>query len=129
MSDFSLDLNEDQLQLQKWVHDFAESTVRPAGEEWDEKEEFPWPIVKEAATIGLYSFDFMAQAMMGDPTGLTLPIVLEELFWGDAGIGLSIFGSGLAAAGIAGNGTMEQTVEWVPQCYGCLLYTSDAADE
>jgi alkylation response protein AidB-like acyl-CoA dehydrogenase len=118
MSDFSLQLNEDQLQLQKWVHDFAETVVRPAGQEWDEKEEFPWPIVQEAANIGLYSFDFMAQAMMGDPTGLTLPIALEELFWGDAGIGLSIFGSGLAAAGIAGNGTMEQTVEWVPQCYG-----------
>ena len=55
---------------------------------------------------------------MGDPTGLTLPIALEELFWGDAGIGLSIFGSGLAAAGIAGNGTPEQIIEWVPQCYG-----------
>ncbi len=118
MSDFSLNLNEDQLQLQKWVHDFAESVVRPAAEEWDEREEFPWPIVEEAAKIGLYSFDFMAQAMMGDPTGLTIPVVLEELFWGDAGIGLAIFGSGLAAAGIAGNGTPEQMIEWVPQCYG-----------
>jgi len=118
MSDFSLALNEDQLQVQKWVHDFAEDVLRPAGEEWDEKEEFPWPIVEEAAKIGLYSFDFMAQAMMGDSTGLTLPIALEELFWGDAGIGLSIFGSGLAAAGIAGNGTPDQLIEWVPQCYG-----------
>ncbi|MBI2705475.1 MAG: acyl-CoA dehydrogenase family protein [Actinobacteria bacterium] len=118
MPDFSLSLNEDQIQLQKWVHDFAENVVRPGGEEWDEREEFPWPIVEEAAKIGLYSFDFMAQAMMGDPTGLTLPIALEELFWGDAGIGLSIFGSGLAAAGIAGNGTPEQMLEWVPQCYG-----------
>ena len=55
---------------------------------------------------------------MGDPTGLTLPVALEELFWGDAGIGLAIFGSALAAAGIAGNGTPEQVIEWVPQCYG-----------
>src|SRR3954465_12161727 len=101
MAEFSLALNEDQQQLKDWVHDFAEDVVRPAAEEWDEKEEFPWPIVEEAAKIGLYSFDFMAQAMMGDQTGLTLPIALEELFWGDAGIGLSIFGSGLAAAGIA----------------------------
>jgi acyl-CoA dehydrogenase len=118
MSEFSLALNEDQVQLQKWIHDFAESVVRPAAEEWDEREEFPWPIVEEAAKIGLYGFDFMAQAMMGDPTGLTMPVALEELFWGDAGIGLSIFGTGLAAAGIAGNGTPEQLVEWVPQCYG-----------
>ncbi len=118
MGEFSLELDEDQIQIQKWVHDFAESVVRPAAEEWDEREEFPWPIVEEAAKVGLYGFDFMAQAMMGDQSGLTLPIALEELFWGDAGIGLSIFGSGLAAAGIAGNGTPEQVLEWVPQCYG-----------
>ena len=118
MGDFSLELNEDQLQIKKWVHDFAEDVVRPAAEEWDEREEFPWPIVEEAARTGLYSFDFMAQAMIGDSSGLTLPIAMEELFWGDAGIGLSIFGSGLAAAGIAGNGTPEQVMEWSPQCYG-----------
>src|SRR5690606_10553688 len=52
----------------------------------------------------------------------TLPVSLHDalplLFWGDAGIALSIFGSGLAAAGIAGTGTPEQVFEWVPQCYG-----------
>ncbi len=118
MTEFSLALNDDQLQIQKWVHNFAATVVRPAAHEWDEREEFPYPIVQEAANIGLYSFDFFAQASLGDNTGLTLPIALEELFWGDAGIGLSIFGSGLAAAGIAGNGTPEQVMEWVPQCFG-----------
>ena len=54
-------------QIQKWVHDFAESVVRPAAEEWDEREEFPWPIVEEAAKIGLYSFDFFANASHGRP--------------------------------------------------------------
>jgi alkylation response protein AidB-like acyl-CoA dehydrogenase len=118
MSDFSLALNEDQLQLQKWVHDFAEEVIRPAAAEWDEREEYPWPIVQEAAKIGLYGMDFMAQIMMNDPTGLSMPVATEELFWGDAGIGLAIMGSGLAAAGILGNGTPEQILEWVPQCYG-----------
>ncbi|MGE5211176.1 MAG: acyl-CoA dehydrogenase family protein, partial [Acidobacteriota bacterium] len=54
MTDFSLNLNEDQLQIQKWVHDFAEGVIRPVAEEWDEREEFPWPVVQEAAQIGLY---------------------------------------------------------------------------
>src|SRR5260370_4445177 len=62
MSDYSLELNEDQLQIQKWVHEFAENVVRPAGPEWDEREETPWPIIEEAAKNGLYSFDFVAQA-------------------------------------------------------------------
>jgi alkylation response protein AidB-like acyl-CoA dehydrogenase len=118
MSEFSLHLNEDQQQIQKWVHDFAEDVIRPAAHEWDEREEFPWPIVEEAAKIGLYGFDFFAQGAMSDPTGLTLPLALEEMFWGDAGIGLSIFGSGLAAAGIAGQGSPDQLLEWVPQCFG-----------
>lgn len=118
MSDFSLALNDDQTQIRDWIHEFAENVIRPVAADWDEREEFPWPIVEEAAKIGLYSMDFMANALLGDPTGLTLPIALEELFWGDAGIGLAIFGSGLAAAGISGNGTPEQVMEWVPQCYG-----------
>jgi acyl-CoA dehydrogenase len=117
MVDFSLQLSEDTQQVQKWVHDFAEDVIRPVAHEWDEREEFPWPVVKEAAQIGLYGFDFMAQSF-AEPSGLMLPVAAEELFWGDAGIGLAIFGSGLAAAGISGNGTPEQVMEWVPQCYG-----------
>jgi alkylation response protein AidB-like acyl-CoA dehydrogenase len=117
MPDFSLELNEDQLQVQKWVHDFAEKVVRPAGHEWDEREETPWPIIEEAARVGLYSLDFVASAF-ADPTGLTLPLVNEEMSWGDAGIALSIFGTTLGVAGIVSNGTSEQVAEWLPQCFG-----------
>jgi alkylation response protein AidB-like acyl-CoA dehydrogenase len=117
-AEFSLALNEEQQQLKDWVRDFARNVVRPAAEEWDEKEEFPWPVVEEAAKIGLYGFDFVAQAMLGDQSGLMMPLAIEELFWGDAGIGLAIMGTGLAAAAIAGNGTPEQMLEWIPQCYG-----------
>jgi len=118
MDDFSMELNEDQLQLQEWVHQFSEDVIRPAAEEWDEREEFPFPVVEQAAEVGLYSWEFLANGMMGDKTGLTLPVAIEELFWGDAGIGMAIMGSGLAAAGILASGTQEQVLEWVPQCYG-----------
>jgi len=114
---FSMELNEEQRQIQKWVHGFAKDVVRPAAHEWDEREETPWPIIQEAARIGLYSFEFLQNAF-ADPTGLTMPVANEELFWGDAGIGLAIFGSTLCVAGIVANGTPEQIVEWVPQCFG-----------
>ncbi len=117
MGDFSLALNEDQLQIQKWVHEFAERTIRPAAAEWDEREETPWPIIQEAAKIGLYGWESMAQ-FFADPTGLLMGIVNEELFWGDAGIALAIFGTGLGVSGILGNGTPEQIMTWVPQCFG-----------
>ena len=117
MPDFSMALNEDQIQLQKWVHDFAENVVRPAAHEWDEREETPWPIIQEAAKIGLYSLDFVAN-MFSDPTGISTPMVMEEMAWGDAGIGLAIFGTTLGVAGIFANGTPEQIGEWLPQCFG-----------
>jgi alkylation response protein AidB-like acyl-CoA dehydrogenase len=113
---FSLDLNEDQLQLQAWVHDFAEDVIRPAAHEWDEREETPWPIIEEAARVGLYSLDFVANAI-GDPAGILMPVVLEEVAWGDAGIGLALFGTGLAVAAIIANATPEQAAEWLPVCF------------
>jgi acyl-CoA dehydrogenase len=114
---FSLALSQDQKDIRDWVHGFAADVVRPAAHEWDEKEQTPWPIIQEAAKIGLYGFEGMAQ-FFADPSGLTLPIVNEELFWGDAGIGMSIMGTALAVAAIFGQGTPEQLGEWIPRCFG-----------
>ena len=117
MAEFSLDLNEEQRELREWVHGFASGTIRPAASEWDEREETPWPVIQEAAKIGLYGFEFLANCW-ADPSGLSLCLANEELFWGDAGIGLAIMGTSLAVAAIYGSGTPEQLVEWVPQCFG-----------
>src|ERR1700683_2802914 len=114
---FSLELGEDLARTRDWVHEFAASVIRPAGAEWDEREETPWPVIEEAAKIGLYSLDFFA-AQWFEPSGLGIPVAFEELFWGDAGIGLSIVGSGLAAIAVSSNGTPEQIGEWVPQMFG-----------
>ena len=114
---FSLHLTQDQKDIRDWVHGFAADVVRPAAHEWDEREETPWPIIEEAAKIGLYGLEGTAQ-FFADPAGLLLPIVNEELFWGDAGIGMSIMGTTLAVASIFGQGTGEQIGEWIPRCYG-----------
>jgi acyl-CoA dehydrogenase len=114
---FSLELSQDQKDIRDWVHGFAADVMRPAAHEWDEREETPWPIIQEAAKIGLYGFEGVAQ-FFADPTGLGLPLVNEELFWGDAGIGMSIMGTSLAVAAIFGQGTGEQIGEWIPRCFG-----------
>lgn len=113
----SFELGPDHLELQQWIRTFSADVIRPAAAEWDEREEFPWPVVEEAAKVGLYSFDFVATQAF-DATGLGFPITMEELFWGDAGIGLSIVGTSLAAAGVRANGTDEQVGEWIPEMYG-----------
>jgi acyl-CoA dehydrogenase len=114
---FSMALTQDQEDIRDWVHGFAEQTIRPAAAEWDEREETPWPVIEEAAKIGLYGYEGLAQFWY-DQSGLLMPIVNEELFWGDAGIGMSIMGTSLAVAAIFGQGTPEQSAEWIPQCFG-----------
>ncbi|HEU0042565.1 MAG TPA: acyl-CoA dehydrogenase family protein, partial [Jiangellaceae bacterium] len=99
MNGFSLGLSDEQAELRAWVHGFAADVLRPAAAEWDEREETPWPIIAEAAKIGIYGFEFLANCY-ADSTGISLPIVSEELFWGDAGLAMSIFGTNLAVAGI-----------------------------
>ena len=113
----SFALTEDQIELQKWVHEFAANVVRPAAAEYDEREDFPWPVLQEAAKIGLYSLDFFATQWF-DESGLGIPLTMEELFWGDAGIGLAIVGTTLAAASVRANGTDEQVGQWIPAMFG-----------
>jgi alkylation response protein AidB-like acyl-CoA dehydrogenase len=114
---FSLDLSPDVAEMRDWVHEFAQNVIRPAGAEWDEREETPWPILQEAAKVGLYSLDFFGEQWL-EPTGLGTAVAFEELFWGDAGIGLALTGSCLAAVAVGSNGTQEQIGEWLPQMFG-----------
>jgi acyl-CoA dehydrogenase len=111
-------LSEEHLSIQKWVHEFAEGEIRPVAAEYDESEEFPWPVLKKAGEIGLYGLEFYMETLASDPTGLMFPICLEETCWGCAGIALGIWGSGLPLATLAYSGTQEQMMTWAPQMFG-----------
>ena len=115
-SGFSMELGQDLREMRDWVHEFAATVIRPAGSEWDEREETPWPILEQASKIGLYSLDFFGHQWL-EPSGLGIPVAFEELFWGDAGIALSLVGTCLAAAAVS-NGTPEQMAEWLPPMFG-----------
>ena len=114
---FNLEPGEDVRRVRDWAHGFAADVIRPAAAEWDEREETPWPVIQEAAKIGLYSLDFFANQWL-EPSGLGIPVAFEELYWGDPGIALAITGTGLAAVSVAANGTQEQLLEWTPQMFG-----------
>lgn len=113
--DFSL--TEEQKELKKWAHEFAEKEIRPVAAEYDETEDFPWPVIKKAAEVGLYGLDIYFQ-QQADPTGLTLPLITEELSWGCAGIALALLGTGLPLSALAAVGTPEQLAQWAPRMFG-----------
>jgi acyl-CoA dehydrogenase len=113
---FNLTFTEEQTATQKWAHEFADKEIRPVAPAYDESEEFPWPVVEKARSVGLYGLDYYQMAG-SDETGLTSAIVSEELTWGCAGIALAILGSGLALAGLAGSAAPEQFALWAPRIF------------
>ena len=114
---FTLALTDDQQALREKAHAFARDVIRPAAPEYDRDQELPWPILQEAAREGFYDWQLYAR-LTGDPTGLSLAIVMEELFWGCAGIGLSIVLPALALAAMRQAATDEQLARWAPECFG-----------
>src|SRR5213595_52281 len=114
---FSLELTDDQQKLREKCHTFAREVIRPVAAEYDREQELPWPVLEEAAQQGIYDWQLYAEAST-DPTGLSLAIVMEELFWGCAGIGLTIVLPALALAAIRQAATDEQLARWAPECFG-----------
>lgn len=106
-----------QHDLARRAHEFAEDVVRPVAAEYDQRQEFPWPVLEEAAARGFYSPLFYRD-LIGDPTGLSLPMFMEELFWGCAGIGLAVVMPALALSAIGQAASPEQMLQWAPECFG-----------
>src|SRR5260370_117452 len=112
----SFELTDEQREIRDWVHSFAEKEIRPVAHQYDESEEFPWPVVKKAAEVGLYGVEFLQQTY-ADATGIMPALVAEELTWGCAGIALAIQGTGLPIAAIFSQGTPDQIAPWIPACF------------
>ena len=106
-----------QHDLAKRAHEFAEQVIRPVAAEYDARQEFPWPVLEEAAQRGFYSPLFYRD-LIGDPTGLSLPMFMEEIFWGCAGIGLAVVMPALALSAIGQAASPEQMLQWAPECFG-----------
>ena len=103
--DFSF--TTEQLEFKERLNKFAREVMRPVAAQHDREQSVPWDVLKEAARQDIGTLDFM-MSLGNDAQGISSPIFAEELHWGCAGLALSIAGGGLAAAGIASSGTMDQ---------------------
>ena len=113
------ELTEDQVAAQKWVREFAEKEIRPVASQYDETEDFPWPVLSKAAEIGLYGLDYY-KMIAEDESGVLQPLLVEELAWGCAGIALGILGTGLPLVALMSSGTPDQFAEWAPRMFGTV---------
>ena len=116
------------------IHMFAESTLRPIARQYDEQEhEKPTELLK---MVQKFMGGGVAGALgapekkkEGEPEGepkekkpretnLAGAVTVEEIFWGDAGIALSLPGPGLGGAAVQASGTPEQKEKFLARFSG-----------
>src|SRR5207248_8173749 len=111
----SFELSQEQQDLKATVHEFARDVLRPAAPQYDESEETPWPIIRQAHELGLDTYQYSEDYGGGGVTDMvTQMIVTEELSWGCAGIAVAINATGLCATAIQQCGTPEQKAKYMP---------------
>lgn len=107
-------LTPEQKMIQDLARKVAEEKMRPVRAELDEKEEFPWEIVKISAEAGLMGVS-MPEEYEGFGGGiLEYCLVAEELSRVCLGIATSVVASGLGAMPILLFGNSEQKRKYLP---------------
>jgi acyl-CoA dehydrogenase len=114
------DLTDEQRASVDMAHDFALNELRPIAAEWDVKGEFPSDVIlKKACDAGLTTAGIPEEYGGGGLDPLTSAMVMEELFWGCAGLATSMGANNLAVAPILIAGSDDQKTRWLPKlCSG-----------
>ncbi|MGP3987571.1 acyl-CoA dehydrogenase family protein [Streptomyces sp. 3N207] len=116
-------LSPEHEELRRTVEEFAHDVVAPKIGEFYEQHEFPYEIVRQMGSMGLFGLPFPEEygGMGGDY--LALCIALEELARVDSSVAITLeAGVSLGAMPLYLFGTKEQKREWLPRlCTGEIL--------
>ncbi|HOJ51810.1 MAG TPA: acyl-CoA dehydrogenase family protein [Syntrophales bacterium] len=99
-------LSDEHIALKNMARKFAEQEIIPVIREYDEREEFPWEIVKKMHEVGLLTAGVPEEYGGPGIDMLGQIIVTEELCYGSAGVGATMAASSLLSAEpviVAGN--------------------------
>ncbi|MBL7158131.1 MAG: acyl-CoA dehydrogenase family protein [Candidatus Omnitrophica bacterium] len=104
---------EEQKMVQELTRKIAREKIAPVAAEYDEKEEFPWPIVKILAESDIFGV-YIAEKYGGMGGGVfEMAIATEELSWGCGGISLAFAATGLGTFPIILFGNDEQKKKYL----------------
>lgn len=107
-------LTEDQMMIKELARQIAEEKVVPVREELDEKEEFPWEIMKVLAQSDLFGL-YIPEKYGGLGKGcLELCIVIEELSRACLGVSTTYAANALGTYPILLFGSEEQKEKYLP---------------
>jgi butyryl-CoA dehydrogenase len=107
-------LTEQQKMIKGLARRIAEERILPVRAELDEKEEFPWNIMKDLADADMFRV-FVPEGYEGLGGGcLELCLVTEELSRVCSGVAVSYAASALGVMTVMEYGTEEQKKKWLP---------------
>ena len=106
-------LTEEQKMVRDLCRQIAREKIKPVAAEYDEKEEFPWPIVKIMAEADIFGV-YIAEEYGGLGGGVfEMALATEELSWGCGGISLAFAATGLGTFPIILFGNDEQKKKYL----------------
>ena len=113
------ELSDEQKTIRDTVRQFAESRIKPAAHELDEKEEFSVELTKEMGKLGIFGL-IVPEEYGGSGLDYTsYCIAVEELARVDGSHAATVAaGVSLGVAPILNFGTEEQKKEWLPRLAG-----------
>lgn len=107
-------LTEQQIMIRDLAREIARKKIRPVAAEYDEKEEFPWPIMKILAESDLFGV-YIEEKYGGLGGGVfELALVTEELSRACGGIAVCFAASALGTYPIILFGSEEQKQKYLP---------------
>jgi acyl-CoA dehydrogenase len=109
----SFALTEEQKELRRLAHDFAEREIRPREAEHDAEQRHPAEVIAHAHELGLMNLHVPVEYGGLGLSAFDGMLVGEEINWGCTGIGTSILANGLGAAPVILFGSAEQKAHWL----------------
>ncbi len=107
-------LDEEQLMIRDLAKQVADEKVMPVRAELDEKEEFPWDIMKALAQSDFFGINIPEEYGGLGRGGLELSIAIEELSRACLGVSTTFAANALGTYPILLYGSKEQKQKYLP---------------
>jgi alkylation response protein AidB-like acyl-CoA dehydrogenase len=115
VSGLRFNLSDEQRLLQSSVRDYAAREIIPRADEWEEKAEFPLPLWRGLAALGLAGMSAPVELGGAGLDHVTTAIVAEECGYAYRPSGSIIFVHNMVLSLIDRFATEEQRQRWIPQ--------------
>src|SRR3954470_12978719 len=121
----NFDLTDEQKNIQRLAHDFAQQEVKPVAEELDRTKSFPYEIVGKLADLGLMGMPFPEEYGGAGADNFSYALAIEELGRIDSSVAITVAAhTSLGTWPIYAFGTDEQKQQFLPElCAGRKLWS------